>query len=280
MAKATQILATEQPDAFDALAAAYDAEFTETALGRLLRARVWRLLEELFPAGSHVLELGCGTGEDALALARKGVSVVATDSSSAMLARARSKAAAVATPGKVGFAQLSWQTLVAGGISFGQGLFDGAFTNFGGLNTTDNWRGVARSLSVLIRPGGALLVVPMGPRCPWETAWYLLHMQPATAVRRWRQPALAQIGEARIPIWYPSARALRHAFQPWFEPVQLQSLGLLLPPSYLGHLVARWPRLFQDLARVEKRVAPWTRDWGDHYIAVFARRDKEREPIR
>ena len=44
-------------------------------------------------AGERVLELNCGTGEDAVHLARRGVRVLATDNSPRMLAAARSKIA-------------------------------------------------------------------------------------------------------------------------------------------------------------------------------------------
>src|SRR5262249_7821642 len=46
-----------------------------------------------FGAGTRVLDLGCGTGSHALPLAARGYHVVGVDRSSAMLARARDKAA-------------------------------------------------------------------------------------------------------------------------------------------------------------------------------------------
>ena len=46
--------------ALDALAPAYDARFTETALGRILRRAVWRWLDRAFAPGTSVLELSCG----------------------------------------------------------------------------------------------------------------------------------------------------------------------------------------------------------------------------
>ncbi|HUE95474.1 MAG TPA: class I SAM-dependent methyltransferase, partial [Longimicrobiaceae bacterium] len=77
--------------AFDAAAATYDAGFSHRTLGRWLREIVHEKLDASFPAGAHVLELGCGTGEDALHLARRGVRVVATDASARMLAVAAEK---------------------------------------------------------------------------------------------------------------------------------------------------------------------------------------------
>src|SRR3954447_11979042 len=63
---------------FDAVADSYDAQFTHTTIGALMREVVWRRLGARFAAGSRVLEMNCGTGEDALWMARRGVNVLAT----------------------------------------------------------------------------------------------------------------------------------------------------------------------------------------------------------
>jgi hypothetical protein len=149
--------------------------------------------------------------------------------------------------------------------------FDGAYSNFGGLNTINAWPLLAKRLADLVKPGGTLILVPMGPFCPWEIAWYAAHGQLKTAFRRFGGSASAKIGDRVIPIWYPSARRLQAAFRPWFTRLETRSLGLWLPPSYLGHFVERWPRLFEGLNRSEQRAARLTGSWGDHYIIVFRR---------
>jgi hypothetical protein len=51
--------------AFDERAAGYDADFTNTPLGSALRTLVWARLDRVFTGAQRVLDLGCGTGEDA-----------------------------------------------------------------------------------------------------------------------------------------------------------------------------------------------------------------------
>src|SRR5512142_2340783 len=80
--------------AFDHIGARYDAEFTNTDLSRWFRRRVWERLASLFKPGDRVIELGCGTGEDAIWLAKRGVRVLAGDASPAMLAETARKARA------------------------------------------------------------------------------------------------------------------------------------------------------------------------------------------
>src|SRR5260221_9292896 len=78
---------------FDAAAAGYDAAFSDSVCGRALRESVWRRLEPHVHGAINLLDLGCGTGEDAIWLARRGCNVVAVDNSTAMLSVAAAKIA-------------------------------------------------------------------------------------------------------------------------------------------------------------------------------------------
>ena len=271
------------PSAFDALATDYDNSFTVSQLGRLLRARVWTRLAACFSPAQHLLELACGTGEDAVWLARRGLHVTATDGSADMIGLARAKADSANVPDRVDARHLSLQELIATGLSQKPDApgryrpdstvkFDGVYSNFGGLNTIRDWRSLARRLAGLVKPRSLALFVPMGPVCPWEIVWYLGHGQPRTAWRRRFGAATAQIGSSTIPIWYASPRLLAAEFSPWFDHIHTESLGLWLPPSYLGHFVDRWPGFFARLCRLERKLAGLTGGWGDHYIIVFQHR--------
>jgi SAM-dependent methyltransferase len=276
-------LSAIDPGAFDALAPDYDNSFTASRLGRLLRARVWSRLEEAFSPGQHLLELACGTGEDAVWLAGRGLHVTATDGSAEMIELARAKADSAGVSDRVEARQLSLQELMATGLAqkpAGPGRcrpesnvkYDGVYADFGGLNTIRNWRTLARRLAGLVKPRSLALFVPMGPLCPWEVVWHLGHGQPRTAWRRRFGTATAQIGSSTIPIWYPSPRLLAAEFSPWFRHIHTESLGLWLPPSYLDHFVDRWPGFFTKLSHLERRLAGLTGGWGDHYIIVFQHR--------
>src|SRR5207237_4979905 len=128
-------------------------------------------------AGQHVLELGCGTGEDALWLASRGVSVLATDVSEGMLSVAQSKAA--------GHPLVRFERQDANALAL-TGTFDGAFANFGVLNCLHDLGGFGSQLAGALRPGACLMAVVMPPFCLWETTWYALHGDFVRATRRWR----------------------------------------------------------------------------------------------
>lgn len=263
-------------DAFDGVAETYDAAFTDTPLGRLLRARVHTHLERLFAPGEHLLDLACGTGEDAVHLARRGSRITAVDGSSRMLAVAAAKAEAAAVTDRVRFERVdlaNWRPAPP------TPAYDGAYADFGGINTLPEWRRLGDALATVVRPGGKVLLVPMGRWCPWEVGHYLVRIDPAQAFRRWGGgPSRCSVGDTEVSTWYPTVGRLVHDLSPAFDHLWSRSLGLFLPPSYLGHWVTRLPVLFRWLDRVEETFARVTGRLGDHLLVCFVRREPPDEP--
>src|SRR5512146_1922454 len=71
--------------AFGRLASSYDEDFEKLPAARRLRGIVWNVYCRYFKPGDSLLELNCGTGTDAMTLAEKGMRILATDISTAML---------------------------------------------------------------------------------------------------------------------------------------------------------------------------------------------------
>jgi SAM-dependent methyltransferase len=248
--------------AFDPLAAGYDAEFTHSPLGEALRAIVWARFDAVFAQASSVLDLGCGTGEDAVRLARAGVRVTALDASEAMVQRARHKAREHGCAERIEFHCLPMERL---GEALPQPRFDGVLSNFGALNCVSDLGALLAALAPRLARGARLLWVPMGRYVPWEWAWYLLRARPDKAGRR--------LGRARTPwrglsIGYPTPRELTALLRPSFRIDAVRPLGFALPPSFAGPWVARHPRLFAALTRLEHagQSRAFLASLADHYI--------------
>src|SRR6266850_6647912 len=129
---------------FDQFAHDYDEHFGGI-LGRLFRRAVWRWLDGAFQPGEHILELSCGTGEDALHLAERGVRILATDASAGMLEVARKKVLEEGGSERVRLRQLAIEQLDTLKEECRDG-FSGAFSNFGGLNFVADLPAAAHSL--------------------------------------------------------------------------------------------------------------------------------------
>lgn len=258
--------------AFDAVALDYDREFTRTPLARLLRAQVWARLAAHFGAGDRVLELNCGTGEDAVWLARRGVRVTATDSSPVMLRVAERK---VRECGLGEWVETQILDLAAPRPTPDERVrFDGVLSNFGGLNCVPDLRPLAAFLAGRMKPCGAVIFVPMNRWCAWEIVWHLLHRQPRTAFRRLRHGGVeARVGNDTLRVWYPSIKTLRQMLAPHFQLRRVIGLGVCLPPSYLEPVITERPRLLRWLQRFDRLTRnhwPFNR-LADHVILEFER---------
>jgi SAM-dependent methyltransferase len=257
---------SHQEGCFDALAEAYDRQFTHTAIGRMMREAVWARCAARFAAGSRVLEMNCGTGEDAAWLVQHGIEVLATDASPAMLGVARAKLAARPQRANARVARLAWEDLG----SLEEAAFDGALSNFGGLNCVPDLRGAATALAARLRPGAVAILCIMGPLVPWEWLWYLAQGQPAKAFRRLRRGGTVWSGMA---VHYPSVATTRRSFWPEFRELRRSALGALLPPPYAQNRLGRFPRAIAALNRAERRAETlWPLPgFADHYVIELQR---------
>jgi SAM-dependent methyltransferase len=263
-----------QARAFDGLAAEYDAAFTESAIGRALRTLVWSRLEHVFNAPGRVLELGCGTGEDALCLARRGVDVVAVDASSRMIQVAQQKAREKglladdgAGGGRAEFHCLPMESV--GSVFAGQ-AFDGVLSNFGAVNCVADLPTLIADVAARLRPGAGLVWVVMGRHVPWEWLWYLLH---GNWTKAWRRLSRGGVSWRGLEIFYPTPHDLTALLRPHFAINRVAPLGVALPPSYAGAWLERRPRLLQTLTRLEHLAQRWSSlaSCADHYIVEATR---------
>ncbi|HEY1336928.1 MAG TPA: methyltransferase domain-containing protein [Bryobacteraceae bacterium] len=188
------------PAAFDRLAAHYDELWTDTPVGRAQRNAVWRAVDRLFRAGDRILDIGCGTGEDAAHFASRGVFVHAIDTSAAMVEQARRRGGFSVEVGR------------AEELARMEGVYDGALSNFGALNCVADLGVVARGLAQVVRPGGFVALCIMGRFCAGETLRYGLRLQFRKAVRRWGGRAESSLGT----VWYPTVAQVEAVFTPDF----------------------------------------------------------------
>jgi SAM-dependent methyltransferase len=220
----------------------------------LQREAVWQHIGAFFQPGQTALDLGCGTGEDALRLIEAGLLVRAIDASGEMVRIARDRG-------------VDAEILPIENCGLLAGRFDAVLSNFGALNCVEDLESLRQPLARLVRPGGHMAICVIGRFCAWETAWALLRRQPAKAFRRWRKSAMSSLG---IRVFYPSRKRLEAAFCPWFTLVSWCGIGLCAPPSYVNGLP---DSVLQKLGAFDRRVAHWPvlRGLADHRLFVFVR---------
>jgi SAM-dependent methyltransferase len=264
----TQLLETQR--AFDSVAADYDGPRGNNELIQRMRLTLWDTVHSQLPGGARLLDLGCGTGIDALEFAKRGFHVVATDWSPQMVERTRARVEAAALGSRVTATHLGIQQLDQLG-----GEFDGIYSNFGPLNCAPDLGAVAAECARLLRPGGRLVFSVMGRICPWELGHYALRGRFKRAGVRAARGATA-VGMNRHTIWtyYYLPREFYAAFAEHFSLESYRALSLFMPPPYLVDYYRRHTNWCERLGRLDDRLGglPLLRGMGDHFLIVMQRR--------
>jgi SAM-dependent methyltransferase len=246
-------------EAFDRAADGYDAGLRENPVWLLFRHSVQERLRQLFAKGARVLDVGCGTGEDALLLAEADVRVSAIDVSPAMVEIARAKALERGIPASL----LSVEVRAAEDVAGIDGPFDGAYSNFGALNCGD-LAAVGRGLARVLEKGAPVLLSWMGPR---PLPGVLRH----GALRGRNRP---RVGGVPLAVRYPTLREVRYLMGPDFVWRDSFGLGVMMPAPEFPAWPVRHPGLLGVLAGLESVVRRWPllRGLGDHLVIEGARR--------
>jgi ubiquinone/menaquinone biosynthesis C-methylase UbiE len=239
---------------FDQVATRYDTVWTNSPVGRLQREAVWRHIDPLTRRGDRVLDIGCGTGEDALHLAQLGAQVLAVDVSSEMVRVARGKG-------------VNARVLPIEGIQALAVAFDLVLSNFGGLNCVRDLSEIRQTLARLVRPEGRLAICLMGRFCLRESAHYAVRGQFRKAARRWQGETVTS---SSLRVSYLTSKQVQRALSPGFDLVADVGVGVFVPPSFVEGTPAR---LIKALAKLDARMesSRIVRAIGDHRLFVFRR---------
>jgi SAM-dependent methyltransferase len=257
--------------AFDRVAPGYHESNVGNALLAAMRARFWREVERRVPAGSHLLDLGCGPGTDEERLVSRGFRVTAIDWSPAMVEEARRRVRACGAQDRVEVRHLGIHQL----DRLAPAAFDAVCSNLGPLNCVPDLDAAARLIADRLRPGGVFVASVIGRICPWEIALY-------AARRDWRRvrvrfaPQLTPVPLEGRTVWtrYYAPAAFERAFvRAGFARVARRGLGVFAPPPYLQAFADRHRRATAALQRLDDTLGGWpgVRALGDHFLVVMRR---------
>ena len=259
--------------AFDTIAQSYDKMFEQNTITQQIRPLITKSLLSHFTAGDHVLELNCGTGTDAIALAEYGIRITAIDSSPVMIDRAESKIrqkrfGEMIETKVMGFEQLN--ELVDVG-------FDGAFSNFGGFNCIPNVEHVAHDLAALIKPRGSFIACIINKVSLWEITSFFARGKFSKAFRRLRNNGcLVRVGNSIVQTWYYTPEEFTAMISPWFSVEKIYGINIFSPLPNSTAFVQRHPRLTSALLNVDNNIRTLFPFYGlgDHFVIAARRIDR------
>lgn len=254
---------------FDKAAVSYDVDFTETKIGLLQRKSVYKNVETLLRKPTkklNILEVNCGTGQDATFMAKQGHRVFATDISSQMISEATRKVANQKLDNLISLQQADMLELE--GIC-STSSFDLIFSNFGGLNclSPSQITEMGSVFSQLLKPQGKLCLVVMPSFCVWECSYFLLKLKLKEAFRRTRKSVFANVSGELVETWYYSPNKFTSLIGNHFIKRKILPIGFFIPPSYLESFFRNKPKTLRALHKLERIFSQfsWLSAWSDHY---------------
>jgi SAM-dependent methyltransferase len=258
--------ANEAARAYNAIAADYDRQLVGDTW---MRRALWTRYSQAFRAGQRVLDVGCGTGDDAIYLAQRGVSVVALDVSAEMIARLRHKAAQAGVEARIEPIVGDFRDLTR----WPDGSFDGIISAFAGLSTVPDLLPFAADAARLLRPRGRLIVHLLNRFSLWD--WL-----GALARGEWQRARQLRSGRERrfvvggVPVRHyllAADEAYRRFFIPFFDLRAARGYGIFRPPHTV-QAVPAW--LVSALARIDRLVesTPPFAGWGRFFVLDLERR--------
>jgi ubiquinone/menaquinone biosynthesis C-methylase UbiE len=255
--------------AFTRQSVIFDELYSGNTIVNYKRERVrQQVLEHLAP-GSNILELNAGTGEDAVFFARQGFKVHATDISAGMQDELQKKTKKNNLDGLVSTELCPYSQLDQ---LKNKGPYDLVFSNFAGLNCTDELDKVLASFDALLEPGGMVTLVILPKFCLWETL-LLFKGKFKTAFRRFfsARGRSAHIEGTHFKCWYYNPSYILKRLKVNYQLLRIEGLCTIVPPSYIEGFAEKHPRAYRFLKEKEEKFKarrPW-RSIGDYYIISF-----------
>ncbi len=263
---ASQSRADKVGAAFDQIAKVFDSSL-ENDITRRLRRIIYSVVLRYVKTGSEVVDINCGTGIDAVRLLHLGYHVTGIDISQEMIRQARQKAA-MHERRSLTFVVSSYDDLP----THIQRPVDAVFSNFGGLNCTQDLSATATSIDKILKSGGFFVGIIMPPFSVWEFLSYAARFQWKNAVRRLRSSTPATgFPKTTFPVFYYTPQNVVRKFGSGYKLATVIGLSVFSPPPQSTGFVRRFPRLSEVLFRFDKIASglPLIRLLGDHFVIVL-----------
>lgn len=264
--------------AFDLASEEYDFTIKKNFINTWVRERSISILTDYLKPNDTVIEIGCGTGEEAIRVCKFVNKIVAIDISEKMIELLQRKIRAMKLIGKIIPLRLSAAEVIKVRNILPNGSARVAYSFNGALNCEPKINLFIEGLANLIEPNGYFICSIRNSLCLSEAVSHAIVMQFTKMNPRKKQPIMVSVGGIDIPAIYYSPRRFAKLFSKHFNVRKIIALPAFLPPAYLSNYYIRVRRFASILERLENILAdkePF-RNFGDQTLFVFQRKGDDR----
>jgi len=238
-------------EAFDSASEEYDFTISHNYINTWIRERSVSELLRLVNRDDTLVEIGCGTGVEALDIARHVSRIIATDISDKMIEILKQKIQA-----KKAFDKIIPLKLRAADISKVKDALEGskaqaAYSFNGALNCEPDLEHFVEGLASVLVPGGYFACSVRNSLCIGEAVAHAAVLQFEKMAPRKRRAVMVSVGGIDIPAFYYSPLAFARFFERRFKLRRMIGLPAFMPPAYLSDYYVRFKRIASLLEKLE-----------------------------
>lgn len=245
----------------------YEKLNNESIIDQTMRQQVYAHIERFLQPNQSILELNSGSGIDAVYFAKKGFNVIATDIADGSEKYIGSKIERFNLD-KLSFKKSSFLNL----DELKSQHFDYVFSNFGGLNCTNELEKVVESLNLILKKDAIITFVIMGKYYPWDWIYILKGKFKRAFIRFQKNGAFANVEGEVVITNYHTSKKIKSLFKKNFDYLDSENLGLFYP-SVNHTSITKYKNLIKKLIafdlKFKNRVPIGI---GDYYIITFQKK--------
>lgn len=250
----------------DNIAESYDDILNKNRFSEILRLLFQNILIQNIQHGNRILDLGCGTGEDALFLAKKGFSVTGVDISQKMIEIAEKKAVTKDYNENLQFFCSDMEIFIIENTN----KFDVIFSNFNAVNYVRDLNSFSANASTALNEDGKLIFTVLNKLSISEVFYNFLRLnfkKSWEAVFNRKGLLLTDLN-----IFFPGTFV--DFFKDHFRVKRITGIGIFIPPHNLTGMYNKLSFAIPFLLWLEKLISSVFPFYClcDHYIIEMQKR--------
>jgi SAM-dependent methyltransferase len=261
-------------EAFDSASEEYDFTIRHNYINTWIRKRSISELLNVVKPDDTLIEIGCGTGAEAVEVAKHVFRIIATDISERMIEILRRKIQAKNLLGRIMPLQTRAADIGKASNVVEERKVDAAYSFNGALNCEPDLHHFVQGLSGVLVPRGYFVCSVRNSFCLGEALSHAAVLQFDRMAPRKKQPVMVSVGGMDIPSFYYSPRAFAEFFEARFTLHKIIGLPAFLPPAYLSDYYVKFKNVASVLEKFELVLGdhfPFNR-LGDQTLFIFRNR--------